>query len=173
MMAGSTCSNHRPDTLMQDHIRQIEEPSCDARPDHTSGSLAAGRCAEYLVRFALQSRPGWLVGNRLLRADSVAKVPDGWLASNNRIETSTFSNQHCLEATDLESMLRARAPKIVLQHYLPLADIGSPTGPRIFRSAGLPPLSLWTEHREAYTWPAPDPSAGADGRVKFISPLIN
>jgi hypothetical protein len=31
------CSNHRPDTLMQDHIRQIEEPSCDARPDHTLG----------------------------------------------------------------------------------------------------------------------------------------
>ncbi len=49
-------------------------------------------------------------------ADSVAKVPDGWLASNNRIERSTFPNQHCLEATDLESMLRARAPKIVLQH---------------------------------------------------------
>jgi hypothetical protein len=38
MMVGSTCSNHRPDTLMQDHIRQIEEPSCDAWPDHTVGS---------------------------------------------------------------------------------------------------------------------------------------
>src|SRR5262249_8057331 len=38
MMAGSTRSNRRPDTLMQDHIRQIEQPSCDARPDHTVGS---------------------------------------------------------------------------------------------------------------------------------------
>ena len=37
MMAGSTRSNQRPDTLMQDHIRQIEQPSCDARPDHTLG----------------------------------------------------------------------------------------------------------------------------------------
>jgi hypothetical protein len=61
--------------------------------------------------------------NRPLRADSVAKVPDGWLASNNRIERSTVPNQHCLEAPDLESMLRARAPKIVLQHYLPTAEV--------------------------------------------------
>jgi len=31
-------SNQRPDTLMQDRIRQIDETSCNARPDHTFGS---------------------------------------------------------------------------------------------------------------------------------------
>src|SRR5262249_17497673 len=41
MMAGSTCSNHRPDTLMQDRIARIDETSCTARPDHTSGSVAS------------------------------------------------------------------------------------------------------------------------------------
>ena len=36
MMAGSTKrSNQRPDTLMQDRIRRIDETSCTARPDHT------------------------------------------------------------------------------------------------------------------------------------------
>ena len=39
MMARSTCSNQRPDTLVQDQIRQINEPSCDARPDHTLGQI--------------------------------------------------------------------------------------------------------------------------------------
>ena len=38
MMAGSTSSNQRPDTLMQDRIARIEETSCTPRPDHTSGS---------------------------------------------------------------------------------------------------------------------------------------
>ena len=38
MMAGSTGSNQRPDTLMQDRIARIEETSCTARPDHTNGS---------------------------------------------------------------------------------------------------------------------------------------
>ncbi len=33
-------SNQRPDTLMQDRSHQIDDPSCDARPDHTLGSLA-------------------------------------------------------------------------------------------------------------------------------------
>src|SRR6266568_2300446 len=36
MMARSTTrSNQRPDTLMQDRICQIDETSCNARPDHT------------------------------------------------------------------------------------------------------------------------------------------
>jgi hypothetical protein len=39
MMAGSTCSNQRPDTLMQDRIARIDETSCTARPDHTFGSI--------------------------------------------------------------------------------------------------------------------------------------
>jgi aldoxime dehydratase len=38
MMARSTTrSNQRPDTLMQDRICQVDETSCNARPDHTSG----------------------------------------------------------------------------------------------------------------------------------------
>ena len=37
MMARSTCSNQRPNTLMQDRICQVDETSCNARPDHTLG----------------------------------------------------------------------------------------------------------------------------------------
>ena len=38
MMARSpTRSTQRPDTLMQDRICQIDEISCNARPDHTLG----------------------------------------------------------------------------------------------------------------------------------------
>src|SRR5262245_54965920 len=46
MMARSTTrSTQRPDTLMQDRISQADENSCNARPDHTSGSKAAlGQC---------------------------------------------------------------------------------------------------------------------------------
>ena len=39
MRARSTCSNQRPDTLMQDRIARIDETSCTARPDHTNGSV--------------------------------------------------------------------------------------------------------------------------------------
>src|SRR6266850_3563081 len=42
MMARSTTrSNQRPDTLMQDRICQVDETSCNARPDHTFGSFAS------------------------------------------------------------------------------------------------------------------------------------
>ena len=42
MMAGSTTrSNQRPDTLMQDRICQVDETSCNARPDHTFGSFSS------------------------------------------------------------------------------------------------------------------------------------
>src|SRR5882724_13184652 len=42
MMARSTTrSNLRPDTLMQDRICQVDETSCNARPDHTFGSKAS------------------------------------------------------------------------------------------------------------------------------------
>src|SRR6516165_3322561 len=34
-------SKQRPDTLMQDRSYQIDETSCNARPDHTSGSFAS------------------------------------------------------------------------------------------------------------------------------------
>ncbi|MET4493765.1 hypothetical protein ABIA94_009373, partial [Bradyrhizobium sp. LA7.1] len=33
----TTRSNQRPDTLMQDRICQVDETSCNARPDHTCG----------------------------------------------------------------------------------------------------------------------------------------
>jgi hypothetical protein len=39
MMARSTRSNQRSDTLMQDRIGQSRQTSCTARPDHTSGHL--------------------------------------------------------------------------------------------------------------------------------------
>jgi hypothetical protein len=37
-MVRSKSSNQRPDTLMQDRICQVDETSCNARPDHTYGS---------------------------------------------------------------------------------------------------------------------------------------
>jgi len=40
MARSTTRSNQRPDTLMQDRICQVDETSCNARPDHTSGSKA-------------------------------------------------------------------------------------------------------------------------------------
>jgi hypothetical protein len=42
MMARSTTrSNQRPDTLMQDRICQVDETSCNARPDHTFGRVGS------------------------------------------------------------------------------------------------------------------------------------
>jgi hypothetical protein len=38
MARSTTRFNQRPDTLMQDRISQVEEASCNARPDHTLGS---------------------------------------------------------------------------------------------------------------------------------------
>jgi hypothetical protein len=39
MMARSSCSKQRPDTLMQDrNADRSTNFSCDARPDHTNGS---------------------------------------------------------------------------------------------------------------------------------------
>src|SRR5580704_7156471 len=41
MVARSTRSNQRPDTLMQDRrADRSTKPSCDARPDHTCGPIA-------------------------------------------------------------------------------------------------------------------------------------
>src|SRR6476661_7430863 len=37
MVRSTTRSNQRPDTLMQDRICQVDETSCNARPDHTLG----------------------------------------------------------------------------------------------------------------------------------------
>jgi len=59
-MARSTKrSNQRPDTLMQDRFRQVDETSCNARPDHTFGSFSTER-AEFacqLMSTSLQQQP--------------------------------------------------------------------------------------------------------------------
>jgi hypothetical protein len=55
MMARSTTrSNQRPDTLMQDRICQVDETSCNARPDHTFGSLAVILAVSKSSRLCLQ-----------------------------------------------------------------------------------------------------------------------
>src|SRR5882672_1035043 len=57
MMARSTTrSNLRPDTLMQDRICQVDETSCNARPDHTSGSKTEVSGPARDARFTLRSR---------------------------------------------------------------------------------------------------------------------
>src|SRR5437879_1823375 len=57
MMARSTTrSNQRPDTLMQDRICQVDETSCNARPDHTFGSLSDMAARSLNVCFTARSR---------------------------------------------------------------------------------------------------------------------
>jgi hypothetical protein len=46
----------------------------------------------------------------------IAKLDEEQLARNNRIGARRFLNQHCVLVPDLESILLARTPKIVLQH---------------------------------------------------------
>src|SRR5712664_4178533 len=54
MMARSTTrSNQRPDTLMQDRICQVDETSCNARPDHTWGQVRRQRRRARVFRFTL------------------------------------------------------------------------------------------------------------------------
>src|SRR3981189_1346908 len=56
MMARSTTrSNQRPDTLMQDRICQVDETSCNARPDHTFGSKADLTAPKSNFRYTPQS----------------------------------------------------------------------------------------------------------------------
>src|SRR3974377_799554 len=56
MMAGSTCSNQRPDTLMQDRITRIAKTSCTARPDHTNGSIVRITVAQHWQLVLLDER---------------------------------------------------------------------------------------------------------------------
>ena len=55
-------------------------------------------------------------------ADFVAKLGGRRLARNNRIGGKQFLNRCCALIAVLESMLPARALKIVLQQNLPLAE---------------------------------------------------
>jgi hypothetical protein len=80
MMVGSKISsNQRPDTLMQDRIRQIDETSCTARPDHTLGSFAPVRVGplsgHFGHEFLRQGRDGPILLQNSLkilsRSDSV------------------------------------------------------------------------------------------------------
>src|SRR6516165_625017 len=57
MMARSTRSNQRPDTLMQDRICQVDETSCNARLDHTSGSISSFRTGVPDFRSTLNNGP--------------------------------------------------------------------------------------------------------------------
>src|SRR5712691_10759167 len=58
MMARSTTrSNLRPDTLMQDRICQVDETSCNARPDHTLGQTEKTSRRANAFRFTPDSRP--------------------------------------------------------------------------------------------------------------------
>jgi hypothetical protein len=49
-------------------------------------------------------------------SECVAKLDEGPPARNNRIVAKGFLNRPCGLIADLESMLLAQAPKIVLQH---------------------------------------------------------
>src|SRR6266511_6233006 len=55
-------------------------------------------------------------------SDSVAKLGKRRLTRNNRIGAKDLLNRCCALVAALESMLPARAPKIVLQQNLPTAD---------------------------------------------------
>ena len=61
MMARSTtCSNQKPDTLMQDRTSaRSTKPSCNARPDHTLGSFSSDQPAPDALGMSasLRSRP--------------------------------------------------------------------------------------------------------------------
>jgi hypothetical protein len=61
------------------------------------------------------------MANRYVRfiPECVAKLFAALRASNNRIEANGPLNQYCALAVDIESMLRGRALKIVLQHIPP------------------------------------------------------
>src|SRR5947209_20560432 len=56
-------------------------------------------------------------------ADFVAKLGGRRLARNNRIRGKQFLNRCCALIAVLESMLPARALKIVLQHYRHKCDL--------------------------------------------------
>src|SRR6266511_2825115 len=56
-------------------------------------------------------------------SDSVAKLGKRRLTRNNRIGAKDFLNRCCALVAVLESMLPARAPKIVLQQNLPYPDL--------------------------------------------------
>jgi hypothetical protein len=75
---------------------------------------------------------------RQLLADFVAKLREGRLASNDVTEARRFLNQHCVSATNLESSLRARMRKIVLQQYRHYPEVfQSENKFRLLRCSGL------------------------------------
>ena len=82
----------------------------------------------------LQSRPRWLVGHGPLCADSVAKLGKRRLTRNNRIGAKDSLNRCCALIAVLESMLPARAPKIVLQQNLPDSGWRADSAPGRFRA---------------------------------------
>src|SRR5713226_4361346 len=91
--------------------------------DFRNGSKAAVEACPRYVR--IPPNTGWIpdIAAGRLGADFVAKLGGTRLARNNRIVGKEFLNRCCSLGAVLESMLPAQAPKIVLQHYLPEADM--------------------------------------------------
>src|SRR6266699_4666314 len=73
----------------------------------------------------------WAAASVRYRADSVAKLGKRRLTRNNRIGAKDLLNRCCALVAVLESMLPARAPKIVLQQNRGLSGRGAeiPEGP--------------------------------------------
>jgi hypothetical protein len=92
-------------------------------------------------------------------ADTVEKVRPEQAPSNNRIEMTEFLNRCCTVGLDLESMFRARTPKIVFQQYRPEADEPSQAGPTILSSYRVVSASFTTVARpfggSPLTWQRP------------------
>src|SRR6266404_5107714 len=66
MMARSTTrSNQRPDTLMQDRICQVDETSCNARPDHTISMMPRSTTRS-------NQRPDTLMQDRICQVDETS-----------------------------------------------------------------------------------------------------
>src|SRR5205814_6780258 len=84
MARNTTRSNQRPDTLMQDRICQVDETSCNARPDHTFGSItspgfgAKRQSRNFSIRLLAQLRVRTAeIGCRRILADLDDAAADG------------------------------------------------------------------------------------------------
>ena len=129
MMARSTTrSNQRPDTLMQDRICQVDETSCNARPDHTLGSITSfwGEADNF------RSTP---MNEHILSRSACLKVHTNRLMHrSNRHRYSITSSARARSAAEM-SIPRALAALMLITSSI---LCGCSTG----RSAGRAPLSI-------------------------------
>ena len=75
------------------------------------------------VRLSVTSRPNSRKPIRQKCADTVAEVVGGHDRRKDRIRIPVATNRSCVAVHRCEAMLRARACKILLQQYLPEADL--------------------------------------------------